>query len=178
MLFFLKSEVLNQGGEKCRLLVPGSPSPFGFLSRRQHEVREKKNLIFLWGRDVVQASENQGGAREPTASAFNAPSQGCRPAQAQGHAAQHLGSLSVGGGDCPPPICSEKTLLCGCPNTVPPSRGLHTRGSFSHDSGGWESRSKGEFLPRPLSLAWSWLLLAVSAHCVPYVCLSPDLLFL
>ena len=123
-----------------------------------------------------------GGARESTASAFNALSQGCKPAKghaaqlwgkpAQGHAAQQQGSLSAGGRDSPPPICSEKALLCGSPNTVPPSRALHTRGSFfSHDSGGWESRSRGEFLPRPLSLAWSWLLLAVSAHCVPCVCL-------
>ena len=56
-------------------------------------------------RDVVQASENQGGACEPTASAFNAPtptevgglgalSQSCKPSQ--GHAAQQRGSLSVG----------------------------------------------------------------------------------
>ena len=102
--FFLKSEVLNQGGKKkSRLLVPGSPSPFGFLSRRQHEVREKKTLIFLWLRDGAQVSENQGGACEPTASAFNALSQGCKPAQ--GHAAQLRGSLSAGGRDSPPPIC-------------------------------------------------------------------------
>lgn len=45
--FFFKSEVLNQGGKKSRLLVPGSLSLFGFLSRRQHEVREKKSHFLV-----------------------------------------------------------------------------------------------------------------------------------
>ena len=56
-------------------------------------------------RDVVQVSENQGGACEPRAFTFNAPtptevgglgalSQGFEPAQ--GHAAQQWGSLSAG----------------------------------------------------------------------------------
>lgn len=96
--------------------MPGSPL-FGFLSRRQHEVREKKNLIFLWMRDVVQASENQGGAREPTASAFNAP----KPTEVRGPggpepALQALpGSCSSAagqpvGGDSPPRAAQRR--LC------------------------------------------------------------------
>ena len=46
--FFFKSEVLNQEKKKkkSRILVPGSPF-FGFLSRRQHEVREKKSHFLV-----------------------------------------------------------------------------------------------------------------------------------
>lgn len=37
-------------------------------------MKRERNLVLLWVKDVVHASENQGGGSELTASAFNPPS--------------------------------------------------------------------------------------------------------
>lgn len=80
-------------------------------------------------RDVVQASENQGGVREPTASAFNArtptevggpggpePALQARPGSRSSAAGQPVG------GDSPPRVCSEKAAVTQCHR-----RGAYTR---------------------------------------------------